>query len=287
MPENIPRSMLSALLDGQADPASLSRYDALDLASTEAPDLRWASLERLRPILDAFPSLRHLEMAENARDFLEDVLAGLTPGCLRSVRFVSTEAYTSSTDAETFRLLAESPAARELREISVIYSNVEALAVLCGSPLRQLERLELIGYAPAQELAALAGPAPALRSLRSLSLSPDELTPEIAAGIAANPDLAGLAELELPLISGGGFDWGADYRGQRFARAFDGSLEALGRLPGLRTLRVSCPYDIDQVEISGDLMRALARRARSAEHLELDSRLAHAVDDPFFELDEE
>lgn len=75
------------------------------------------------------------------------------------------------------------------------YDYIGGLAALATSPLRSLEALHLTGAIHEQQHLALGGEAPAFRSLKRLTLTPDNLTPEAARRIAASPSLAALQAL--------------------------------------------------------------------------------------------
>ncbi len=243
---SIPAEHLGALLRGESPPDELARYDELDLTSSDSPDLRFADADQLAPLFrhPALRRVRRLRMAEGAgdSDTLPQLLSWLEPGCLEAVQFRSTEAYSSATDGETLAALVASPAAQNLRELALDYTNVSGVDALTGSSLRSLERVRFIGSLGAEEYRALAKPAPALRSLKQLVLTVDSLEPALARRIAASPDLAALEVLELPFVQGGGFDWSGEYDEPEFAARFPGVLAALQAMPGLKVIRLTTPY---------------------------------------------
>jgi len=245
---SIPASVLTAILHGEEPPGDVGGYNHLDLTwLLREPAFLEAGVRALEPLI-AHPALhgvRHLSMSEAAaaEDTLAVVLSWLAPGCLETVYLRPIEAYSSATDGDTFPALAASPAAVNLRAITLEYTYISGLAALAASPLRSLEALHLTGAIQERDFLALAGPAPAFRSLTHLTLTPDNLTPEVAARLAASPDLAGVEVLELPFVQGVGFDWSGEYHTEGFAARFPGALAALQQLPGLKSIRLTMPYE--------------------------------------------
>lgn len=257
---------MAALLAGE--PAEVPEgCDALDLASFDAPDLRFAKPARLAPLF-ARPAVRrvaHLSMAEGACKSLEAVLGWLEPGCLRSLTLTTTEAEGTATDEHTLPLIAASPATRSLRSLCLRRTSVHDLQALTTSALRSLESLELVGWVTSSSTSALSRPAPALRRLKRLVLTPDALYSGIARNMAASPDLAALEHVELPFLPSG-YYWGGVYDEYEFEQNFPDALEALKALPALKTLTLSNPFgaSLDNPVLPFDMQRRIIERLGGA-----------------------
>ncbi|MEL6348329.1 MAG: hypothetical protein AAFV53_34785 [Myxococcota bacterium] len=272
----IASSTLQLILSG--DTTVNLNGNVLNLACHDDPDFRFAAPDRLEPLF-AHPGLKtiqHLEMAEGASRSLGFVLSNLEPDTLQTLTIRTTEAYTSAVNSGTFAALIAHPAARSLRLIRVEYSWIHGVADLVRAPLQNLETLALIGGIDKESLEALAGPAPALRSLNHLTLSPDGLTEALAKRIAASPDLAAVKTLTLPFVQGTGFDWTPNYQADHIIEQLPAALQALQALPGLEEMRLTTPYD-DFLEVSEKIGFALFNQLRGGMRIEISDELFKEV----------
>lgn len=273
MGQVISQDTLRQILDGDTslplggDTLHLARYGG-------TPDLRFAGPEALAPLL-AHPGLqtiRHLTLAEGAPDAIGYVLSRLAPGTLESLSICTTEAYTSALGRDTLGTIAHHPAARALKTLRVEYTWIVGVAELVSGPLRGLEALSLVGGVDAESLQALRGPAPALRSLKHLTLSPADLTVALARELAASPDLARLQTLSLPFVQGAGFDWSPSYTTPERVEQIPRAVRALQALPSLEAVRLTAPHD-DFLEVSRQLVFGLLDQLAGGMTVEISDRL--------------
>ena len=259
--QKVSRSILSEALAGRYHHALDG--DILDLADYDSPDLRFADPEELEPLF-AHPEIsgiRHLIVAEGAEYSLAWILERLTT--LDTLHLRVTEAYSNVIDKDSFRHIASSPATSHLTSIYLENTEIFGLSHLATSPLRRLKSLNLTGCLHPDSITALIQPAPAFYSLQELHLTPDSLTQEQAYQIGEARNFAQVEALNIPFVMGSGFDWSPHYQNAHLVQNIPLVVEGLQRLPQLKKLRLTSPYDDDELELDPTLVEEVMRRLRA------------------------